>query len=100
MPNGIVSGDFNGDGLPDVATANFNGSDISVLLNNGNGAQAAASRLVVAAPATVTAGQGFTFTVTAKDASGNTVPGYTGTVHFSSSDPQAALPADYTFTSA
>jgi uncharacterized repeat protein (TIGR01451 family) len=28
-----------------------------------------------------------------------TLSGYTGTVHFTSSDPQAILPADYTFTS-
>src|SRR5205085_6053085 len=44
-----------------------------------------------------TAGGGFTTTVTAKDAYNNTATGYTGTVHFTSSDPQASLPADYTF---
>jgi hypothetical protein len=38
--------------------------------------------------------------VTLYDASGNRVSGYTGTVHFTSSDIQAVLPADYTFTSA
>jgi len=37
--------------------------------------------------------------VTAKDAFNNTVTGYAGTVHFTSSDGQAVLPADYTFTS-
>jgi streptogramin lyase len=31
---------------------------------------------------------------------GAVMPGYTGTVHFSSTDPQAILPADYTFTPA
>jgi hypothetical protein len=36
--------------------------------------------------------------VTAEDKFGNTVPGYVGTVHFSSSDPAAVLPANYTFT--
>jgi hypothetical protein len=36
--------------------------------------------------------------VTALDASGNVQAGYTGTVHFTSSDPAAVLPADYTFT--
>src|SRR5262249_30128576 len=40
------------------------------------------------------------FTVTARDAQGNPFPGYRGTVHFTSSDPQASLPADYTFTAA
>ena len=36
-------------------------------------------------------------TVTAKDAYGNMATGYTGTVHFTSSDGQAVLPANYTF---
>jgi hypothetical protein len=31
---------------------------------------------------------------------GHVATGYTGTVHFTSSDPGAALPADYTFTAA
>ena len=39
-------------------------------------------------------------TVTAKNASGNTDPSYRGKVHFTSTDPKAVLPADYTFTSA
>jgi hypothetical protein len=39
-------------------------------------------------------------TVTAWDQSGNTVTGYTGTVHFTSTDGAAALPTDYTFTAA
>jgi hypothetical protein len=51
-------------------------------------------------PSTVMAGAVGSLTITAKDASGNVTPNYTGTVHFSSSDGQASLPADYTFTSA
>jgi hypothetical protein len=47
-----------------------------------------------------TAGAVGSVTVTALDSSGNTMTGYTGTVHFSSSDPQAVLPGDYTFTAA
>jgi sugar lactone lactonase YvrE len=39
-------------------------------------------------------------TVTATDASGNTLTGYTGTVHFTSADPAARLPADYAFVAA
>lgn len=35
--------------------------------------------------------------VTVKDAFGNTVTGYTGTLHFTSSDSKALLPSDYTF---
>jgi len=56
--------------------------------------------LRVTAPATVTAGQAFTLTVTAVNDQGNLVAGYTGTVHFSSSDtaPGVVLPADSTLT--
>ena len=38
--------------------------------------------------------------VTAKDGFGNTASGYTGTVHFTSTDPAAVLPPNYTFVSA
>mgnify|MGYP003299294095 CR=1 FL=1 len=37
-------------------------------------------------------------TVTAKDAFGNVATAYTGTIHFTSSDGAATLPADYTFS--
>ncbi len=58
---------------------------------------AAASRFTVAGLASATAGTNQTLTVTALDAFSNVAIGYTGTVHFSSSDAQAGLPADYTF---
>jgi hypothetical protein len=63
---------------------------------------AAPAKFVIAAPASVTAGTPFSYTVTAEDAFGNVETGYTGTVHFaaSSADTQAGLPADYTFTAA
>jgi len=44
-----------------------------------------------------TAGSSQTFAVTALDASNHPVPGFTGTVHFTSTDAAASLPADYTF---
>src|SRR5262249_60033656 len=49
---------------------------------------------------TTTAGAAYSFTLVALDAAGNVATGYTGTVHLSSSDAQAGLPADYTFTAA
>ncbi len=63
---------------------------------------AAPAKFVIAAPASVTAGTPFSYTVTAEDTFGNVETGYTGTVHFtaSSADSQAVLPADYTFTAA
>src|SRR5262249_8206843 len=49
-------------------------------------------------PSPVTAGTGSSFSVTAKDAFGNTATGYTGTVRITSSDGQASLPANSTLT--
>jgi hypothetical protein len=63
---------------------------------------AAPAKLVFTTPTSVTAGTSFSFTITAEDKFGNVETGYTGTVHFSAlaNDPQAVLPADYTFTTA
>jgi hypothetical protein len=61
---------------------------------------AAASRLAVSAPTSVSAGVRFSLTVTVKDAYGNVVTGYTGTIHFTSTDTTATLPKNYTFTAA
>jgi hypothetical protein len=61
-------------------------------------APAAASLFVISGPSSVTAGTAFSITVTAEDAYGNVATGYTGTVHFTSSDPKAVLPGNYTFT--
>ncbi len=59
---------------------------------------APASHFAVAAPTSTTAGTAFGITVTALDPYGNVSLGYTGTVHFSSTDRAAMLPADYAFT--
>lgn len=70
----------------------------SGIVVNPSAAQAT-SFTVTGFPST-TAGAAKTFTVTARDAQGNVVTGYRGTVVFSSSDLKAGLPASYTFTSA
>lgn len=49
-------------------------------------------------PSPTTAGTSHTFTVTALDPNNNTDTNYRGTVHFTSSDTDASLPANYTFT--
>ena len=53
-----------------------------------------ATHFVVAAQSKAVAGQTFSFTVTALDASGNIATGYAGIVKITSSDPAASLPAN------
>jgi hypothetical protein len=59
---------------------------------------AAASRLLLSAPASVRAGARFSLTVTVVDAYGNVITGYRGTLTFRNSDSSARLPTNYTFT--
>ncbi len=49
-------------------------------------------------PASQTAGNAESVTISVRDSFNNTVIGYDGTVGFTSTDAQAVLPADYTFT--
>ncbi len=77
----------------DVAASSITGSSGAVTVS-----PAAVTHLVVSPPATATAGNSLSFTVTAEDAYNNAVPSYAGTVHFTSSDPTAALPANATLT--
>src|SRR6516164_1140321 len=58
------------------------------------------SLLVTGYPNPTSVGASHSFTVTAKTACGSTSVGYIGTIHFSSSDTAASLPADYMFTPA
>jgi hypothetical protein len=55
-----------------------------------------AHHYAVTTAATPTAGSSFSFSVTALDAFENIATGYTGKVHFSSSDATASLPSDAT----
>src|SRR5437763_51723 len=57
---------------------------------------AALSFFTVSVPASATAGSGFFINVTAFDAFGNQATNYGGTIHFSSTDGQAALPGNQT----
>jgi hypothetical protein len=58
----------------------------------------AAPHLVIDLWTTMSAGaSGYSYEVTAVDASGDINTGYVGTIHFTSSDAHADLPADYTF---
>jgi hypothetical protein len=60
----------------------------------------AVTHLAVTGPATSLAGGAVSVTVSARDAANTLVGGYRGSVHFTSSDGGATLPAGYTFTAA
>jgi hypothetical protein len=77
----------------DTITTGLTSSQTGITVN-----PAAASKLVIIGPTTVTAGVSFSITVTAYDPYGNVATGYTGKVHFKSTDSTAKLPANYTFT--
>jgi hypothetical protein len=76
----------------DTATSTIIGTQSGITVS-----PAAVNHFAVSAPSSVTAGTAFKVTVTAQDAYGNTVTGYRGTVHFTSSDPSVVLPSNYTF---
>jgi hypothetical protein len=48
-PQAVAVGDFNGDGIPDLAAANSDSNDVSVLLGNGDGSFRAAINYPVGA---------------------------------------------------
>ena len=77
--------------VTDVVTPSVTGSENGVAVAAGN-----PNRLRVSGASAGTAGTPATVTVEVQDAYGNDTP--IGTIHLSSSDPNATLPADYTFT--
>jgi hypothetical protein len=79
----------------DTVTSAFTGSEAGIAVN-----PAAASKITISAPTSVSVGVSFSLTVKFLDAYGNVATGYTGTVHFTSSDSTATLPTNYTFTAA
>jgi hypothetical protein len=78
----------------DTTTSSITGTSNAIAVG-----ASAATHLKVTAPSSSASGTAFNFTVTAQDAVNNTASGYTGTVHFTSSDGAATLPADSTLTS-
>jgi len=74
------------------------GSPIANLIVGSLDPRASFDKLVLAAPTAETAGKSFSLTVTALNSSGTTDTGYVGTIHFTSRDVQAGLPANFAFT--
>ncbi len=80
----------------DTGNSSITGTQSGIVVN-----PAAAKTLVVSGLTTPrTAGTTGSIRVTALDAYGNRVHSYLGTVHFTSSDAKAKLPANYKFTAA
>ncbi len=76
--------------VTDTATSSISGSQTGIIVNYSSGIHLAVSGF----PNSVTAGVANTVTVTAKDASGNTITGYVGTIKITSSDANVVLPAN------
>jgi hypothetical protein len=96
---------FTGLVLRRAGTYTVTAADTAATLVTGSGTfvitAAAADHLAFTGPATVTASVPFTITVTVQDLYGNTVTGYTGTVHFAASTGGGTIATrDYTFTAA
>jgi hypothetical protein len=77
----------------DTAANSITGAEASIHVT-----PAATSQLALTALSPVTAGVAGKLTVTAEDAFGNFTPAYHGTIHFTSSDKKAVLPADSKLT--
>jgi hypothetical protein len=73
----------------DTISSGINGTSNDIEVAAGT-----ATHVEVTAPSNASAGAAFNFTVTALDAFDNTASDYAGTLHFTSSDNQAALSGD------
>jgi hypothetical protein len=85
-------------GTQSITATDTGSSPLAGTESNITVTQTAASFTVNGFPTSDTADYPHSLTVTVDDAYGHVVTGYTGTVHFTSTDPRAILPADYTFT--
>jgi autotransporter-associated beta strand protein len=89
-----ITATYNGDGV------NYSSSTGSLIGNPQVVTPGPATHFAVSTPASVTAGSAFSVTVTALDQFNNTAIGYGGTLHVTSTDGLATLPANYTFQGA
>jgi hypothetical protein len=95
---GTFSASFKTDGSQTIVATDTQVSAITETSNAIALSAAAANHFTVTAPDNATVDTSVSITVTALDAFNNTVTGYVGTIHFTSSDNAAQLPADTTLT--
>ena len=104
---GTSSGGYGLAIYPNAGTATD--GDIVVVGNSNNGTknnvlvarylgQATSPYFVITGTSSLTAGTAGTFILTTLNPDGTADTGYSGTVHITSSDPQAVLPANFTIT--
>jgi VCBS repeat protein/FG-GAP repeat protein len=87
----VEAGDVNGDGRPDIVTGHsLSPGEVTISINT----TPIVLSFEISAPASVHPGDSFLITVTAKNASDAIKTNYNGTVHFTSTDPNAVLPVD------
>ncbi len=77
----------------DLVTPSITGTSATITVSTG-----AATHFTVLSPNSATAGAPFSFYVTALDGANNVAIGYSGTIHFTSTDAKAVLPPDATLT--
>jgi len=100
-PAGLCNG-LNTGGITATAAGAANSPltvPVVVLVSGGASCGAPATHFALSAPPMVIPGVPFRFSIAALDANNNVVTSYGGTVHFTSNDPAAALPADSTLSS-
>ena len=81
--------------VTDTTNESITGTSNTIAVSGGYGV---ITHFSVTVPSTATVGTGFTISVTALDQYNSTVTTYSGTVHFTSSDGSAALPANSPLT--
>jgi uncharacterized delta-60 repeat protein len=82
-----------------VVGSSSNGTKGNVLVARYLG-QATSPYFVITGSSSVTAGTAGTYTISVFNPDGSADTGYSGTVHITSSDPKAVLPADFTISGA